>query len=141
MIRIGDSYMGYQKLQKGDYHSGSHAYAYAAPPTDLLDWVKSITDRGGFRSMALDIFVTATGEFLVNELQTTFKIHVKDGLPMMDGKAGCFAYDQACQTWRFKQGDFCRNQLCNLRVQDLLQQLNCPLSDEPTEAATQLSIS
>jgi len=141
MIRIGDAYMGYQKLQKGDYHSGSHAYVYGVPPTELLDWVKAITDRGGFRSMALDIFVTATGEFLVNELQTTFKIHVEDGLPMKDGKPGCFVYDQAGQRWRFKQGDFCRNQLCNLRVQDLLQQLHCPLSDEPAADLTQLTMS
>ena len=141
MIRIGDSYMGYQKLQKGDYHSGSHAYAYGAPPTDLLDWVKAITDRGGFRSMALDIFVTPGGQYLVNELQTTFKIHVKEGLPLKDGKPGRFVYDQTGQTWRFIEGNFCRNQLCNLRVQDLLQQLNVSLSDEPVGAVAQLAIS
>ncbi len=141
MIRIGDSYMGYQKLQKGDYHSGSHTYEYGTPPTDLLDWVKTITDKGGFRSMALDIFVTSTGQFLVNELQTTFKIHVQEGLPMLDGKPGRFVYDQAGQTWRFIEGDFCRNQLCNLRVRDLLQQLNVSLSDESVGAGTQAVIS
>lgn len=137
MIRIGDSYLGYQKRQRGEYHSGSHAYEYGTPPTDLLDWVRLITDQGGFRSMALDVFVTPAGRFLVNELQTTFKIHVEAGLPMVEGKPGRFVYDQAGQTWRFIAGDFCQNQLCNLRVQDLLQQLGASPLDESVKPETQ----
>jgi glutathione synthase/RimK-type ligase-like ATP-grasp enzyme len=123
MIRIGDSFMGYQKLQKGDFHSGSHSFEYGPLPADLLDWVKGITDRGHFRSMALDVFVTPDRTFLVNELQTTFGLHVDDGLPMVDGKPGRYCYDPITTTWQFEEGNFCRNKLCNLRVEALLKQL------------------
>ena len=60
---------------------------------------------------------------------------------MVEGKAGRFEYDRAGQAWRFLEGNFCRNQLCNLRVRDLLQQLDVSLSDEPAGTGTQAVIS
>lgn len=120
MTRVGESYFGYEKVQKGDFHSGSHVFRYGRPPTDLLRLTKAVTDKGGFLSMALDCFITSEGRCLVNEMQTTFGLHVSEGLPMVDGKRGRLVYDPAVDDWRFEEGDFCRNKLCNLRVQTLV---------------------
>jgi glutathione synthase/RimK-type ligase-like ATP-grasp enzyme len=121
MIRIGESYFGYQKVRKGDFHSGSHVFRYGRPPTDLLRLTQAVTDQGGFLSMALDCFVTSDGRCLVNEMQTTFGLHVTDGLPMVEGRRGRLLYDRAQDDWRFEPGDFCRNRLCNLRVETLVK--------------------
>ena len=129
MIRIGDSYLGYQKVRHGDFHSGSHRFQYGVPPSDLLDFVRGVTDQGRFRSMALDCFVTEDGRYLVNELQTTFGLHVTDGLPMQDGRPGRMLRDETSGQWRFEEGNFCRNKLCNLRVLDLLGQMGIQPND------------
>jgi len=123
MIRVGDSYFGYQKVKKGDFHSGSHVFHYGRPPTDLLRQTKKVTDKGGFLSMALDCFVTSDGRCLVNEMQTTFGLHVAEGLPIVDGRPGRLVYDTGIDDWRFEEGDFCRNKLCNLRVETLVKLL------------------
>ena len=115
--------MGYQKLQRGQFHSGSQCFEYQRPPDRLLNWTRETTDRGGFSSMALDVFVTAEGDYLANELQTTFALHVDEGIPMVDGKPGRFVYESDTEAWRFEPGHFCRNKLCNLRVEALLEQL------------------
>ena len=123
MIRVGESYMGFQKLRRGQFHSGSQRFQYQRPPDRLLNWVRETTDKGDFRSMALDVFVTAEGDYLANELQTTFGLHVDEGIPMVDGEPGRFVYEPHPETWRFEPGNFCRNKLCNLRVEALLEQL------------------
>ena len=123
MIRVGDSYFGYQKARKGDFHSGSHAFRYGRPQLELLRLARHVTDQGRFRSMALDCFVTPDGRCLVNEMQTTFGLHVADGLPMVDGKPGRLLYDPGADDWRFEEGSFCRNKLCNLRVETLVKTL------------------
>ena len=81
-----------KKLKRGDYASGAKLFEYGCPPDDLLSFVKHITDQGGFQSMAVDVFETSDGQYFVNELQTTFKIHVDDGLPMKDGRPGCMRF-------------------------------------------------
>ncbi len=129
MIRIGGSYMGYQKAKRGDVTSGAKQFNDACPPEPLLEFVRGVTCRGGFQSMAVDVFETEDGRYLVNELQTTFGLHVEDGLPMKEGKPGRFLFDSATHTWRFEEGLFCQNKLCNLRVQTLMEQLNGALAD------------
>ena len=134
IIRIGESYMGYQKLKQGDFASGSHQFAYGSPPTALLNFVRDVTEKGGFNSMAVDVFVLPDDRFLVFELQTTFGLQVDEGLPMKDGRPGRFLYDTNTGTWRFDEGKFCRNMLCNLRVETLLKQLGVSLpQDKPAE--------
>lgn len=128
VIRIGESYMAYQKLKRGDYASGAKQFNYACPPDDLLDFVKRITDLGGFESMAADVFATHDGQFYVNELQTTFALHVNEGLPMKDGQPGRMLLDEQSAEWRFEPGLFCRNNLCNLRVETLLKQLGVSMA-------------
>ncbi|WP_440122503.1 ATP-grasp domain-containing protein [Tenacibaculum sp. Ill] len=72
IIKIGNSYFGHQKLLNGEFASGSGKVAWEKPPEDLLKLVKSICDKGNFNSMAVDIFETIEGEYMVNELQSIF---------------------------------------------------------------------
>ena len=127
MIRIGKSYMGYQKVKQGDFASGTKQFNYVCPPEALLEFVRYATCRGGFESMAVDIFETVDGRYLVNKLQPSFGVHVEDGVPMKEGKPGRFLFDDTTRTWRFEEGLFCQNKLCNLRVMTLLEQLDSSL--------------
>lgn len=120
MIRVGDSYFGYEKVRVGDFHSGSHAWNYAEPPSDLLDTVKTITDTGGFLSMDLDIFVTPDRRYLVNEMQTVFGMGNPYEMCVVGNRPGRMVLDPETGSWRFEAGSFCQNHMCNLRVETLL---------------------
>ena len=123
MIRVGESYFGYEKVKVGDFHSGSHVFSYFEPSSEILDFTRMVTDRGNFRSMDIDIFVTSDRKFVINELQAVFALHASEGLPMVDGKPGRMVYDSRTLSWRFEEGNFCDNLMCNLRVQDFLRSL------------------
>lgn len=139
MVRLGDSYFGYEKLKKGDFHSGSHAWRYGRPPAQLLDLVRYVTDKGSFTSMAVDSFVTSDGRLLVNELQALFGVDdPSEPQCMVDGKAGRMTWDDETNSWQFQEGAFCDNSCCNLRVKTLLEHLDRktkPVGNEakPTE--------
>jgi glutathione synthase/RimK-type ligase-like ATP-grasp enzyme len=89
IIKIGDSYFGHQKLLSGDFASGSGKVGWVAPPEKLLWMVKDICESGKFFSMAVDIFETIDGRFLVNELQSIFGSYDNSQL-YIDGKPGRF---------------------------------------------------
>jgi hypothetical protein len=127
MIRIGKSYMGYQKIKQDGFASSTKQFNTVRPPEALLEFVRAVTGRGGFESIALDVFETEDGRYLVNELQTTFDLHVEGGLPMKEGKPGRFLFDGETRTWCFEEGLFCENELCDLRVMTLLEQLDSSL--------------
>ena len=91
IIRIGESYFAHKKLLKGEMASGSDLVGWEAPPVRLLDMVREITDRHGFRSMAVDIFETTDGEFLINEMQSLFGSY-NDSQMYIDGKPGRFIH-------------------------------------------------
>lgn len=122
VVRIGESYFGYEKLKLGDYHSGSLEREYHRLVDRLLNFAKSIMDIGAFMSMDLDIFETEDGQYLVNELQTMFGMS-RSEMCVVDGKAGRMLFYQDTETWDFEPGDFCKNHLCNLRVNTLLRML------------------
>ena len=125
MIRLGDSYFGYEKLKDGDFHSGSHAWRYGRPSARLLDFVRYVTDQGPFTSMAVDVFVTPDGRLLVNELQALFGVDdPSEPQCVIDGKAGRMLWDEATGSWQFQEGSFCDNSCCDLRVKILLEQLD-----------------
>jgi hypothetical protein len=124
MIRIGDSYFGYEKLKVGDFHSGSHVILYSKPPSDLLDLVREVTDKGGFKSMDIDIFVTHEKRCLVSELQTVFGIGTPYEMCVVDGKPGRIILRPGVNSWEFEAGSFCQNHMCNLRVETLLSMLD-----------------
>lgn len=123
MIRLGDSFFGHQKVKEGDFHSGSCKVDWATPPKVLLDYVRDVTDAGRFTSMALDIFETRDGQYLVNELQTIYGSYNPSQM-YVDGKPGRYRYDQIRSKWVFEDGYFCQNASCNLRVITFLEQLD-----------------
>jgi glutathione synthase/RimK-type ligase-like ATP-grasp enzyme len=123
IIRVGDSFFGYEKVKRGEFHSGSRRWRYGRPPSDLLDFVKVITDTNGFRSMDIDIFVAKGNQYFVNELQAIFGITNSRDLCIVNGKVGRMLHDGTTDKWVFEEGSFCQNYLCNLRVQTLLAKL------------------
>ncbi len=115
MVRVGDSYFGYRKEKTGDFHSGSHGWSWLDPGKALLDTLHDVTERGGFTSMNIDIFRTADGQLLVNELQTVFGATNPADMLVIDGKPGRYRHEGGA--WIFEAGDFCRNHLANLRLE------------------------
>ena len=121
MIKIGNWYFGYEKLKSGDFHSGSHTWSYSMPPSELLFFIKAVTNKNNFLSMDLDVFITSDGRFLVNELQTLFGMNYAREMCVVDNKPGRIFFDLKSNSWQFEQGNFCKNNLCNLRVLTLLE--------------------
>jgi hypothetical protein len=117
IIRVGDSYLAIDKVRRGDFHSGSGTMRWAAPSRDNLDLVRKLTERGGFRCMNVDLFLTKDGRTLVNELHAVF------GGPKIESKEsmGRHLYDAAADRWTFEPGGYYRNYCCNLRVMDALR--------------------
>lgn len=123
MVRIGDSYFGHPKGRVGDFHSGSGAVEWTPPEARHLDFLKQVTDLGGFTSMDVDVFETRDGKLLVNELQTVFGAGISVDQTRINGRAGRFVYLGGAAPWRFEEGDFARNSCANARVEVLLWHL------------------
>mgnify|MGYP003302194902 CR=1 FL=1 len=86
ILKIGDSYFGHQKLLEGQFASGSGKVGWVAPPQHLLEMVRELCQKGGFRCMDVDIFETKDGKFVINELQASFGSYLDyqmciDGIP------------------------------------------------------------
>ena len=122
MVRVGDSFFGYRK-EKGanGLHSASHSWSWLDPGEKLLHLLKQVTDVGGFTSMDVDVFLAPDGRMLVNELQTVFGCTTPAEQMKIDGVEG--RYDPNGNGWRFEPGAFCRNHMCNLRIQYLLERI------------------
>lgn len=121
LVRIGNSYFGHPKGRVDDFHSGSGKIEWAPPETRHLNFLKSVTDIGGFTSMDLDVFETETGVLLVNELQTVFGAGFSIDQTRINGKAGRFVYMTESSSWQFEEGDFARNACANARVEYLVK--------------------
>jgi len=117
VVRIGDSFFAHKKMVKGEKASGSLIKGYDNPPLSLFDFSKEITDRVQFRSQALDIFETADGRYLVNEMQCIFG--QSDPYQMLvDDKPGRYIHVNG--QWIFEEGMFNQNESFNLRLKDVL---------------------
>lgn len=114
IIRLGNSFFGFGKLKKGEFHSGSHEFEHVPPPKRAFDLAWEVTERGNFKSMSVDIFETAEGLLFVNELQCVCGQHSSD-LLYKDGVSG-----RLCRTltgeWSFEAGTFADLHGCKLRV-------------------------
>ncbi len=121
MVRIGDSYFGHQKLQQGQFHSGSKLVGWFPVPEHILDFVRDLTERGSFTSMDIDVFETPDGRLLVNELQTMFGSK-RPYQMLINGQMGRYVHSAENGKWTFEPGNFCANNSCNLRVQHVLRQ-------------------
>ncbi|MFC3285514.1 ATP-grasp domain-containing protein [Litchfieldella rifensis] len=120
MVRIGDSYFGHRKGRAGDFHSGSGQVDWEPPRRRQLEMLHHITEAAGFRSMDVDIFETADGTLLVNELQTVFGASVSIDQLRLDGTPGRMARDPEGE-WHFDPGDFARNACANERLRYALE--------------------
>ena len=117
---IGDSFFGYQKLKRGDFHSGGKLFGWVDPPRALLDFARRVCDIGQFTSMALDVFETERGGYFVNELQCLFG-QSNPSQMYINGKPGRYRYNLEKDSWIFEEGIFNQNGSCNLRVQNLME--------------------
>lgn len=124
VVRVGDSFLCRRKVRAGDYASGSGEIGWAEPLPGMLEFVRKVTDTGGFRSMSVDLFENTTGRgespFLVNELQALIGAIKKPNAP--DEWAGRWLREPGGE-WRFEPGFFYDNACANLRVEMLLADL------------------
>lgn len=119
-VRIGDSFFAHKKLVDGEKASGSLLKEYGDPPLALLDLVRELTQRHGFRSVAVDVFENPAGGYLVNEIQCVFG--QSDPYQMLvNGVPGRYRHAQG--SWHFEQGDFNRFGSYLLRLEYLLDML------------------
>lgn len=117
VVRIGNSFFAHKKLVDDQKASGSLIKKYETPPLSLLSFVKEITDRFHFYSMAVDLFEPEIGHFLINEMQCIFG--QSDPYQMLvDGEPG--RYVSRNGKWFFEEGDFNKNESYNLRVKYLI---------------------
>lgn len=118
LVRIGESYFGHAKGQRGQFFSGSGRVDWHAPQARHLDLLHEVTEVGGFRSMAVDAFETEQGGLLVNELQTVFGASTSVDQMRVDGTPGRMI--RGLDGWVFEPGDFARNHCANARLHDAL---------------------
>ena len=121
IIKIGDTYSGHQKLLKGQFASGSGKVGWVEPPKKLLSFVKDICDKGNFDSMAVDVFETTNGNYLVNELQAIFGSFIHYQMKIND-KPGRFIFKDG--EFRFEEGEFHQHGSNLLRVRRFIEILN-----------------
>lgn len=117
VVRIGDAFFAHKKLKIGEKASGSLKKQYDNPPLELLSFVKGVTDKHDFKSIAIDIFEDQTGKYLINEMQCIFG--QSDPYQMMvDGIPGKYFWNNQ---WIFEAGDFNSNLSYNLRLSWILR--------------------
>ncbi len=125
IVRVGDWFMCRRKERRGDFASGSGEIGWANPLPGMLDFVEEVTNLGGFRSMALDLFENpredARGPFLVNELQSLVGAIENEG--NVNAATGRWRRDPATSSWAFESGFFYQNACANLRLVSLLQRI------------------
>ncbi|MEC6815434.1 hypothetical protein VXS05_10350 [Photobacterium toruni] len=124
IIKIGDSFFGYKKLLGSNgLASGNNLDGWGEPPKELLFMVKDLCDKGGFLSMAVDVFETIDGIYYINELQSIFGAY--NNSQMYINNEPCrFIYDKGIKDFFIEKGYFCQNGCANLRVEDFIKKLN-----------------
>ena len=121
IIRIGNTFLGYKKIVgKHGFASGTGLAQWGAPPRELLDMVREITDKFNFRSMAMDIFETKDGQYLINEMQALFGNRDRSQMTI-DGKDGCYVWENG--DYHFKDGYYNIQRCYELRVLDFIETL------------------
>ena len=115
MVRIGDSYFGHMKMQ--DQHTGKHSGSllkgWERPTDEMLDLLHEITERGGFRSMNVDMFRDHEGNIYVNELHAVFGQSTQH-LMIIDGEPGRFI--RSNNEWIFEKGNFVEGHSAKARI-------------------------
>lgn len=120
ILKIGDNYFGHQKLLKGLFASGSDRVGWVAPPRELLDMVRELCEKGGFRCMDVDIFETKDGKYSINELQAFFGSYA-DYQMSIDGHHGRYVWREG--DYQFEEGDFNVFGSTKLKIEDFVNVL------------------
>jgi len=121
IIKIGNSYFGHKKLLKGEFASGSKLVGWEKPPFELFDLVRSVSEKGSFVSLALDVFETTDNRFVINEIQSLFGSY-NDSQMYIDGVPGRFRYIDG--KYVFEEGKFNTFGSYLLRVEHFVEILN-----------------
>ena len=122
MIRLGDSYFGYEKVKRGEFHSGTGLGEWNTPSNELLQLIHSVAEECGSSCMSMDVFQVPEGKLYINEMQCMFGAY--DTAQMyVNGTPGRFVRNQD-GVFAFEKGHFCVNHCCNLRVEDLISILD-----------------
>ena len=121
IIKIGNTYSGHQKLLKGQFASGSDKVGWVKPPEELLFMAKDVCIKGSFDSMAVDIFETIDGTFLVNELQALFGSYGPYQMKI-NGIPGRYVFEN--EKFSFEEGEFHQYGSNLLRIERFLEQLS-----------------
>jgi glutathione synthase/RimK-type ligase-like ATP-grasp enzyme len=128
-VRIGDSFFAHKKSVLKGKASGSLKKEYITPPFELFDFIKDFTDKNNIRFVAVDLFESGTGKYLINEIQCFFG--QSDPYQMLvDGIPGRYIY--ANNAWQFEPGDFNSNESYDLRLEYILS--NFSHIDESTRS-------
>ena len=120
ILKIGDSYFGHQKLLKEQFASGSGKVGWVAPPKCLLEMVRELCEKGGFKCMDVDIFETKDGKYIINELQASFGSYL-DYQMCIDGTPG--RYKDINGEFVFEEGKFNVLGSTKLKIEDFIQQI------------------
>jgi len=120
-VRIGDSFFAHKKQRRGDRFSGGGGIDWDPPTMEILDFMKEVTDKRGFLSQAIDIFVTNDNQHYLNELQCFFGFIHPQHQMIINGVGG--RYLQINGKWVFEAGTFNENNSYNLRIEHVLSLL------------------
>lgn len=152
VIKIGNSWFGHEKIMnlENSFHSGSDLVKWGTPPMDLFDFCNNIAEIGKFPIMCFDVFLSAEGRWLVNELQAAFGSYnpsqmyvdtidnndININKPLITGKQipdsmipGRYIHSDG--KWLFEEGLFNRNGSNNLKVLSFAEYLTQQKSKEP----------
>ena len=120
LVRVGDSFFGHLKGSADGFHSGSGLVEWDIPEERHLNFLHEVTEKGGFRSMDVDVFETIDGRLLVNELQAVFGASRSVDQMRKDGVPGRYIQNPKGSGWIFEPGDFSRNACANERIRYLI---------------------
>ena len=120
ILKIGDSYFGHQKLLKGEFASGSGMVGWVDPPRYLLNMVRELCEKGGFRCMDVDVFETRGGKYVINELQAFFGSYL-DYQMSINGHHGRYVWNGS--DFVFEEGDFNVFGSTKLKIEHFISQM------------------
>ncbi len=122
MVRIGNAYFGHMKMQ--DQHTGKHSGSllkgWQRPTDEMLDLLHAVTERGGFRSMNVDMFRDSEGHLYVNELHTVFGQSTQH-LMIVEGTPGRFIRENG--GWKFEEGNFVEGHSAKARINYFISEI------------------
>ncbi len=120
IIKIGNTFAGHQKLLNGEFASGSDMVGWIDPPKELLEMVRLLSIKHNFHSLAVDIFETSDGDYLINEIQSLFGSYLLYQMKI-DNKRGVYHYESG--EYIFVEGEFHQNASNDLRVKHCIELL------------------